>query len=310
MSTTDYGVVLGCPRSGTTYLMRLLQALPDVEALTGTLLPVAVPHVVNAPLAPDVYDALAVGFERSLDAYLHSGRYHTRAAALQKWAASSRSPRALLRALTEPRPQPRRFVYKEPFLSVAPEFVWDALPGAPIIHIHRDGRDCADSLVRSYGVLTDEALTHLRGSEMRLGRRVDERYVPWWVEGGREDEFLAATPYVRAAWLWGFIARRCHAFAARPDVAASGRLLTVSYETLMREPEATADSILEHVGGTPGGRFRTVLGEAHTRSIENFRRRPPEEVAAAERVIGDALELYGYDLTATSGPSRPVAVAA
>ena len=61
----------------------------------------------------------------------------------------------------------------------------DALPDAPIVHIVRDGRDCANSLVESYDVLSDEKLTHLKGSEMRLGRPYDERFVPWWVEEGR-----------------------------------------------------------------------------------------------------------------------------
>jgi hypothetical protein len=96
-------------------------------------------------------------------------------------------------------------VYKEPFLSLAPEFVFDALPDAKVIYIYRDGRDVANSLVESYDVLTDQELTHLRSTEMRLGRSYDERYVPWWVAEGRDDQFIESSPYVRASWMWAYM---------------------------------------------------------------------------------------------------------
>ena len=47
-------------------------------------------------------------------------------------------------------------------------------------------------------MLTDQELTHLRSTEMRLGRSYDERYAPWWVAEGRDDEFIESSPYVRA----------------------------------------------------------------------------------------------------------------
>ena len=208
--STPIGIVLGCPRSGTTYLMSVLNATSQFECLTGTLLPVAIPHVVNQGLKPEVYDALAVGFERAIDAYLHSGRYHSRAAALHNWTKTPSNLRGLLHVLRGRRPLPDRFVYKEPFLSFAPGFVLDALPDARIIHIVRDGRDCANSLVRTYDVLTDEKLQHLRGSEMRLGRKVDDRYVPWWMDEGHDAAFLESSPYVRAIWMWKAMVRRCY----------------------------------------------------------------------------------------------------
>ena len=191
---TPIGIVLGCPRSVTTYLMSVLNAIPKFECVAGTLLPVAIPHVVNQDLKPEVYDVLAMGFERSIDAYLHSGRYHSRAAALRDWFKTPSDLRGLLNVLRGRRQLPDRFVYKEPFLSLAPGYVLDAFPDARIIHIVRDGRDCANSLVHTYDVLTDEKLTHLRGSEMRLGRKVDDRYVPWWVEEGKMRRSSKAPP--------------------------------------------------------------------------------------------------------------------
>lgn len=286
-------VVLGCPRSGTTYLMKVLNTLPDAECMSGTLLPVTIPHIVNRNLPQEVYDALAVGFERALDDYLHTGRYHSRSAAVQKWfAAPTTGPGGLLKALRGPRAFPRWMIYKEPFLSLAPDFVHRAIPKAKIIHIYRDGRDAANSLVRTYDVLTDDKLAHLRSAEMRLGRPYDHRYVPWWVEEGREQEFMSSTPYVRAIWMWKYMVRRCHDFFSRP--ALQGQVLLLRYEDFMRDPKTHGRAVLEHIGAAPNASLKRRLKGAHTASIGKYRRRPHEEVAAAERVAGAELKLYGY----------------
>lgn len=292
-SDIRYGVVLGSPRSGTTFLMSVFNALPKVEALTGTVLPTAIPHVVNQPLSSDVYNALAVGFERALDAYLHSGRYLNRAMALKKWLDAPNGLRGLWDALCGRR-SCDLLVYKEPFLSFSPQFVLDALPEGKIIHIFRDGRDVAHSLVRTYGVLTDEALTNLRGSEMRMGRRVDHRYVPWWVDEGREREFLDQSPFVRATWMWKEMVRRCHDVFSRDDVEASGRVLSLRYEDFVANPEPHGEQLLSHLGEAPNWNVRRQLRKARTSSIGKHTARADAEIAAAETVAGDELRLYGY----------------
>ena len=292
-ASLDLGVVLGCPRSGTTFLMSVLGTLPDAACLTGSLLPVAVPHVLNQDISPDVREALTVGFERSIDAYLHSGRFNSRAATVQRWVAKPDRLRGLADVLGGQRL--RHFVYKEPFLSLAPELSYDALPSAQIVHIFRDGRDCANSLVRSYDVLSDERLTHLRGSEMRIGRKYDaQRYVPWWVDEDEEDLFMESTPYVRAIWMWKYMVRRCHDFFSQPDVQESGRVMLLRYEDLMRDPVGQGDAVAAHLGLTPTKTFYKRLKGAHTGSIGNYQRRDAAEVEAAEAIAEPELKLYGY----------------
>jgi len=289
-----YDIVLGCPRSGTTFLMEALTAVPDIECVTGTILPVSVPHIVNADVSPALYDALAVGFERALDDYMESGRFHSRGAAFQKWMNAPSGLSGLWNVLRGGQRSLSRLVYKEPFLSFAPEFVYYALPDANIIHLVRDGRDCANSLRRSYDVLTDENLTHLMGSEMRLGRKVDDRYVPWWVKAGREEAFLAAAPYVRAVWMWAYMTRRCHDFFGQPSVRESGRVLTIRYEDLMRNPSDVGRTMLDHLAVEASPGFLRRIRRAHTDSIGNHRHRPRDEREAGTEIARDELALYDY----------------
>ncbi len=288
----DFSIVLGCPRSGTTFLMRLLDTLPRTECVNGIIIPSALSQIVNYPLPPAIYEALVIEFKQSLLRYMHSGFFNARAAAVHKWLQAP-DLGGLWSAFQGTRAV-ERMIYKEPFLSLAPAFVYEALSEARFIHIYRDGRDCAASLVRTYDVLTDEKLTSLESTEMRLGRKVDHRYVPLWVEEGAEEAFLAATPYGRALWMWKTMVQRCQETFARPDIAASGQVLSLSYEDLMRDPQTYGQVVADHLGVPLNKWFRKRLKGAHTRSIGLYKQRPAEEIREAERIAGDELRLYGY----------------
>jgi hypothetical protein len=294
--TVERAIVLGAPRSGTTFLMTALSALPTVECVSGNLLPVGIAHLAAQEDLPDqVREALERSFRIALDDYLSTSLYHARSAALRKWWAASRRPGTLQQAIKGRRLE-EMLIYKEPFLAFAPELPFRALPQARMIYIFRDGRDVADSLVRTYDVLTDEKLADLETNEVHMGRRVDGLFVPWWVSDGESGAFLAASPYLRAVWMWREMVRRCREFFDRAEVAASGRVMRVRYEDLIADPLEQGQAIVRHLGQRMTPRMRERLGRAHPRSVGIHGRRDADEIASAERLAGTELAALGYAL--------------
>lgn len=299
--SVEYGIVLGAPRSGTTFLMDVLDTLPDAECVTGNLLPVGIAHLAAQPLAGDLPALLQRTMRGALSDYLVSPAFRSPWAALRKWWLIGCPPLGLPGALRGRRPE-RALLYKEPFLAFAPSLAYAVSSAAPVIHIFRDGRDVADSLVRSYDVLSDRKLAGLESNEAMIGRKVGSLYVPWWVADGEEERFLAASPYVRAIWMWREMVTRCRELFADPQVSRSGRVLHVRYEDFVRDPLAEGERIVAHLRQRSTRRTRRRLAAASPGSIGVHRLRERHELLAAEELAGEQLAALGYELSVAPAP--------
>ena len=154
-----------------------------------------------------------------------------------------------------------------------------AYPDALAVHVVRDGRDVATSLLER-GWLSAER-TGADDAGLAFGP-----YARFWVEPGREQEFSEVSDATRAAWAWR---RYVTAAAAVPE-----RTAVVRYEQLVSDPAAAAAAVAERLGAD-AELVTAAFARAHDTSAGRWRRDlMPEQLADVEREAGDALAALGY----------------
>jgi len=154
-----------------------------------------------------------------------------------------------------------------------------AYPDALAVHVVRDGRDVATSLLERGWLSAERAGADDAG--LPFGP-----YPRFWVEPGREQEFSEVSDATRAAWAW-----RRYVTAAR---AVPARTAVVRYEQLVSDPAAAAAPVAERLGAD-AELVTAAFARAHDTSAGRWRRDlTPEQLADVERVAGDALAALGY----------------
>ncbi len=238
--------VLGSPRSGTTFVAGSIGRVPGFADL-GELAPwkAAVPR-----LAPGPEEQASAELRDMLETIRRYG---------------------LVRHL--------RAVEQSPETAFVLEAVVRAYPQAAVVHMVRDPRDVAASLLQKGWLGAD-----------RSGR--DDVGAPYggharfWVEPGREDEFAAADEARRAGWVW-----RAYATAAR---AVPENTVTVRYEELAADPVKASAPIAAHIGADPV-LLAHAVSDAHGESVGRWERNlTPEQVAEVEAEAGDLMNELGY----------------
>jgi hypothetical protein len=154
-----------------------------------------------------------------------------------------------------------------------------AYPEAVAVHVVRDGRDVATSLLER-GWLSAE---RTGADDARLPFGPHARF---WVEPGREEEFGSVSDATRAAWAW----RRYVTAAA----AVPARTVVVRYEQLVADPAGAAAPVAA-AQAVDADLVTAAFAEAHDTSAGRWRRDlTPEQLADVEREAGDALAALGY----------------
>ena len=154
-----------------------------------------------------------------------------------------------------------------------------AYPDALAVHVVRDGRDVATSLLERGWLSAERAGADDAG--LPFGP-----YPRFWVEPGREQEFSEVSDATRAAWAW-----RRYVTAAR---AVPAHTAVVRYEQLVSDPAAAAAPVAERLGAD-AELVTAAFARAHDTSAGRWRRDlTPEQLADVEREAGDALAALGY----------------
>jgi hypothetical protein len=238
--------VLGAPRSGTTFVADSIGRVPGLVDL-GELQPwkAALPRLVSSPT-----DEAARELRRTLEGIRRYG---------------------LVRHL--------RAIEQTPETAFVLDAVVRAYPQAAIVHMVRDPRDVAASL--------------LQKGWLRAGRHGRDdagaqygHHARFWVEPERADEFDQADEARRAGWAWR---RYVTAAQAAPSVT-----LAVRYEELAADPEAASEKLAAHLGADAVILARG-LSRMHAESVGRWRRNlTPEQVAEVESETAELMEAFDY----------------
>ena len=240
--------VVGSPRSGTTFTGRALGSLPGFVDLDEVQpWKAAIPELLGVP--DDV--------------------------------AAARLRRVLERVRTLGLARGLRGVEQTPETSFVLQAALLAYPEALAVHVIRDGRDVATSLLERGWLSAERA----GADDARLPLGAHARF---WVEPGREAEFASVSDATRVAWAW------------RRYVTAAGsvpeRTVEVRYEQLVSDPAAAAAPVAARLGVEPA-LVTAAFAEAHDTSAGRWRRDlTPEQLADVEREAGEALVALGYEL--------------
>lgn len=183
-----------------------------------------------------------------------------------------------------------RYVFKEPFVSFSPSLVTSDLASG-VFWLIRDGRDVANSLVKSYNVLTDESLKQCKSNEnpVKSERKVRDLYIPWWVQDEEVDAFVRSSPYIRAGLMWAFMNKNCSAEFKKNSLVHEAR-----YEDLVSDHEYCIETICKFLSVNKTRELERACRKASPRSIGAFERRERSEVVELEKLIGETLAIHGY----------------
>ena len=171
-----------------------------------------------------------------------------------------------------------RAVEQTPELAHLVPAVKLAFPRAAIVHIVRDGRDVACSLLEKPWLRREQVKADDAG--VPYGS-----YARFWVEPERREEFETASDARRAAWVWrSYVSAARHAGASielrYEDLAANSSRTAAELAAVLDAPPEPLAAALSRVHAESVGRYHTDLDDA--------------QLADVEAEAGDLLRELGY----------------
>jgi len=172
-----------------------------------------------------------------------------------------------------------RGVEQNPETSYVLAGALQAYPSATAVHVIRDGRDVACSLLERGWLRADR-------TEQDDARQPYGAHARFWVETERRAEFEQASEVRRAAWAW-----RRYVTAAQ---AVPERTVELRYEALVADPGAEALRLSCALDCDPAP-LRRAFADVRDHSVARWKRDlTPEQLAEVESEAGTLLAELGY----------------
>jgi hypothetical protein len=286
--------ILGCPRSGTTFLSHCIGAIPETEEFIGALAPPRLMHILGDAKSEEVRESI-LNSVRDIFWQAFIRRVHFRTERLGQLYQRHISLRDFL---SSGKRDGKLFCYKEPFLCFAAVHFAQAFPQAKFIHIIRDGRDNADSLDRTYthalsdSVLQSDLLSFNKNSEIGIWRTIDGFNYPWWVQPHEEEQFKTGSKYGRYMMMWREMVQRARQLKA---ILPEERYLEIQYEQFVQSPIEHGQRIRTFLGAEDSTAFHKKLNRAFKSSINISKRNQDEaKQQEGEAIAKQLLEELGY----------------
>ena len=288
--------ILGCPRSGTTFLSDCISLFNGVEEFVGVIAPPRLLHLIayleNQKIKQDILSSVRDIFWQSF--------WRRRYFSNQRLIQLINRKIGLVEFLQRPSLKDSYFLYKEPFLCFASTEFAEHFKNGLFIHIIRDGRDNADSFERKYPhalsdeVLQNEQLAENKISEIGIWRKHNGFIVPWWVEDGIEEIFIKYSRYERCVYLWKVMTER--ALSLR-DEKYKGRYLEIKYEDFVSAPLENMKIISDFIGKDINSKIRSVIKKSYKTSINiSQHNQDTNKIKLANQIAGNLLNSLGYSL--------------
>ncbi len=252
--------ILGCPRSGTTFLGNVLGTLPGGS-------------YYFEPQAMKYFTRL-----------IHEGKVtQAQVRRFYQWGA-----RALL---TMAPGNGKRFIEKNPKHTWVAEALLEVFPDAQFVILTRDGRDVALSL--------KEKPWHLAESS-QLNRREPGgyRYGPYphfYIEPERRGEYEQTSDLHRCIWIWRQYAEEVERLR---KVIPEKNQFHLTYEDLILQSERTMDSLLNYLREDDPEAREAVMGavaKAHQSSVgRGSKAFSEDEMMVIRKEAGSLLDQLGY----------------
>ena len=284
-----YFFIVACPRSGTTFVSRAMDHATRTKSVIGNcILPVTCSiHALSCD-KNDSYTAQAIeqGFTSEI---IRKSATNSRLEAISRLLTQKHDIRSASE-IVRGNWKHDKFVYKEPFISFSPRLAATEIASG-IFWIIRDGRDVANSLVKTYNVLSDDVLRSCESNEnpIKTERKVGDFFIPWWVKDQDVDQFLGSSQFVRAGLMWEYCVTKC-----KEQFRGDARVVETKYENIVTNKNLCINLISQFLSVTRNKSLVAACNDVSARSIGAHRIRDRREICTLEHAIGGTLETFGY----------------